>query len=63
MSDAPERRELLLTKRQVAELLQVSVSTVERLTRTGEGPQSIKFGRSRRWRREDVERWVEEHRS
>lgn len=61
MSDATERQELL-TVRQVAELLQVSVSTVERMTRRGEGPPSIKFGRSRRWLRRDVERWLEEHR-
>jgi excisionase family DNA binding protein len=57
MSDAE-----LLTVRQVAELLQVSVSTVERMTRRGEGPPSVKFGRSRRWLRRDVERWLEEHR-
>jgi excisionase family DNA binding protein len=53
----------LLTARQVAELLQVSVSTIERMTRRGEGPPSIKFGRSRRWLRRDVMAWLEEHRS
>lgn len=52
----------LLTIRQVAELLQVSTATVERLTRSGEGPPSIKFGRSRRWLRRDVEQWLQDHR-
>jgi excisionase family DNA binding protein len=62
MTDAEARGGELLTVRQVADLLQVSVSTVERMTRRGEGPPSIKFGRSRRWLRRDVERWLEEHR-
>jgi excisionase family DNA binding protein len=52
----------LLTKRQVAELLQVSVSTVERLTRSGQGPPSVTFGRSRRWFKRDVVAWLREHR-
>jgi excisionase family DNA binding protein len=52
----------LLTKREVAALLRISVRTLERLTEAGEGPSSIKFGRSRRWRRADVERWLEDHR-
>jgi excisionase family DNA binding protein len=62
MSDAVRRGSELLTVRQVAELLQVSISTVERMTRRGQGPPSIKFGRSRRWLRRDVEHWLEEHR-
>ncbi len=61
MSDASRQGELL-TVRQVAKLLQVSVSTVERMTRRGEGPPSVKFGRSRRWLRRDVEQWLQEHR-
>jgi excisionase family DNA binding protein len=62
MTDAEGRGGELLTVRQVADLLQVSVSTVERMTRRSEGPPSIKFGRSRRYRRRDVEAWLEEHR-
>jgi excisionase family DNA binding protein len=61
MSDASRQGELL-TVRQVADLLQVSVSTIERMTRRGEGPPSVKFGRSRRWLRRDVERWLQDHR-
>jgi excisionase family DNA binding protein len=60
MSDASGQGELL-TKRQVALLLQVSVSTVERLTRNGELP-SVKFGRSRRYFRADVMAYLESHR-
>jgi excisionase family DNA binding protein len=52
----------LLTKREVAQLLRISERTLERLTEAGEGPPSVKFGRSRRWLRRDVERWLEEHR-
>lgn len=52
----------LLTKREVAQLLRISERTLERLTEIGEGPPSVKFGRSRRWLRRDVEQWLEEHR-
>lgn len=52
----------LLNKKQVAALLQVSESTVERLTKSGQGPPSVKFGRSRRWLRSDVRRWIAERR-
>jgi excisionase family DNA binding protein len=62
VSDADERQGELLTVRQVAEMLQVSISTVERMTRRGEGPPSVKFGRSRRWLRRDVLAWLAEHR-
>jgi excisionase family DNA binding protein len=58
MSDAQAE---LLTKQQVADLLQVSVSTVERLTRSGELP-SVKFGRSRRYFRRDVMAYLDQHR-
>lgn len=51
----------LLNVRQVAELLLVSVSTVERLTRRGELP-SVKFGRSRRYFRRDVMAYLDRHR-
>jgi excisionase family DNA binding protein len=61
VSDADERQGELLTVRQVAELLQVSVSTVERLTRSGELP-SVKFGRSRRYFRRDVMAYLDSHR-
>jgi len=52
----------LLTKREVAQLLRISERTLERLTETGEGPPSLKFGRSRRWLRRDVEQWLEQQR-
>jgi excisionase family DNA binding protein len=52
----------LLTKHEVAELLRISERTLERLSAAGEGPPSVKFGRSRRWLRRDVERWLEAHR-
>jgi excisionase family DNA binding protein len=61
VSDADERQGELLDVREVARLLKVSVSTVERLTRRGELP-SVKFGRSRRYFRADVMAYLEAHR-
>jgi excisionase family DNA binding protein len=54
----------VLTKRQVAELLQVSVSTVERMMRRGTAPPSFVLpgGRARRWLKRDVLRWIESQR-
>ena len=52
----------LLTKKQVADLLQVSESTIERLTKSGQGPPSVTFGRSRRWFRRDVLAWAKARR-
>ena len=51
----------LLDVREVARLLKVSISTVERLTRRGELP-SVKFGRSRRYFRRDVMAYLDQHR-
>jgi excisionase family DNA binding protein len=47
----------LMSRTEVAEFLSVSLATVERLYRSGELP-SVKLGRLRRVRREDLERFV-----
>jgi excisionase family DNA binding protein len=61
VSDDAERQGELLDVREVARLLKVSVSTVERMTRRGELP-SVKFGRSRRYFRRDVMAYLDQHR-
>lgn len=58
---APE----LLAPEQVAEILQVHTSTLERWRFTGHGPSFLKLGSSRRspirYRRQDVEDWLFAH--
>jgi excisionase family DNA binding protein len=49
----------LLTADEVAELLAVPVSWVRESTRSGAMPH-LALGRYRRYRRRDVERWLEE---
>jgi excisionase family DNA binding protein len=53
--DVPE----LLTQQQLAEELQVSVRTLERWRREGAGPPWVRVGRSPRYRRDDVDHWLE----
>lgn len=54
-----EEREQLLTIRQLAELLQVPVSTIYRWRHVGEGPRGIRVsGRHVRYRRADVEAFL-----
>jgi excisionase family DNA binding protein len=50
----------LLTARQVGELLQLDARTVRRRWREGSIPGAIQVGKSVRWRRRDIERWIEE---
>jgi excisionase family DNA binding protein len=49
----------LLTAEDVAEMLGLEVARVWRLSRCGEIP-TITIGRSRRYRREAIHRWLEE---
>jgi excisionase family DNA binding protein len=49
----------LLTAAEVAELLSVPVSWVRESTRSGAMPH-VELGRYRRYRREDVEAWLDE---
>ena len=49
----------LLTARQVAERLSMSVRTLYRMANSGRVPRPIRLGRKLiRWRRRDVERYV-----
>lgn len=49
----------LLTIDQVAELLNVSRRTVQRLAATGKLPNAIRIGSSVRWRCDVVQAWIE----
>jgi excisionase family DNA binding protein len=50
---------LLLTASDVAVLLGISKRQVFRLSSAGQLPGRVKVGRLTRWRREDVQRWIE----
>jgi excisionase family DNA binding protein len=52
----------LLTQQQLADELQVSVRTLERWRQEGTGPAFIQVGRSPRYRRADVDAWLEQQR-
>lgn len=45
----------LLTAREAAQILNIGVSTFWKRTRAGDFPAPIRFGRSTRWRRADIE--------
>jgi excisionase family DNA binding protein len=54
---------VLLTPQQVADLLQIPVSTLKTTWRSNRsGPVAHRVGNHLRYRREDVERWLEERR-
>lgn len=52
-----------LTTGQVAEYLSVPVSTLYQWRHRGLGPRAARVGRHLRYRRSDVDRWVEQHMS
>lgn len=55
---APATAEFL-TVEEVADLLRVPVSTVYRWRATGTGPQARRIGRYLRYRRRDLEQWID----
>jgi excisionase family DNA binding protein len=48
----------LLTQRDAARLLSLSIRTLERMRVTGLGPRFIKLGNSVRYRESDLEQWI-----
>ena len=42
-------------------MVNLPVGTLRWFRHTGEGPKSFKLGRSVRYRKSDVEAWIEEH--
>jgi excisionase family DNA binding protein len=51
--------ERLWTERQTADYLQVAVGTLRRWRAEGTGPPALRVGRTVRYRRSDVDAWVE----
>ncbi|MFG0320064.1 MAG: helix-turn-helix transcriptional regulator [Planctomycetota bacterium JB042] len=51
---------LLLSVNEVADLLGCSIRHVHRLVAERKAPSPIRLGASARWRRSDLEQWVEE---
>ena len=50
-----------LTTEQLAELLQVPAQTVRAWRHYGTGPKGVRLGRHVRYRRADVDRWVDQN--
>ena len=48
-----------LTEAELAELLRVSTKTVRTWRKEGTGPPALRFGRGVRYRRRDVDAWLE----
>jgi excisionase family DNA binding protein len=49
----------LLTEADLAKLLKVTVRTVRRWRAEGSGPRALKIGRGVRYRRADVDAWLQ----
>lgn len=49
----------LLNVREVSEMLGISERTIYRLSDSGDMPQPVKLGSSVRWRRQELENWVD----
>jgi excisionase family DNA binding protein len=58
MMKQPDALGVTLTPREVAERLQVSRATLERLRASGKGPRFIKIGVSIRYPLSDLEAWL-----
>jgi excisionase family DNA binding protein len=56
------RTDKLLTQQQLADELEVSLRTLERWRQQGTGPAFIRVGRSPRYRRADIDAWLERQR-
>ncbi|MBM3116414.1 helix-turn-helix transcriptional regulator [Jeongeupia naejangsanensis] len=49
---------ILLNAQSVAAMLGISLRQLEKLIVAGNAPTFIRIGRSRKWRADDVEQWV-----
>ena len=53
--------ERLWTEQETAEYLQVAVGTLRRWRAEGSGPPALRAGRTVRYRRADVDAWLQRH--
>jgi excisionase family DNA binding protein len=51
---------VLLTVKEVAEMLGLSERTVYRLADVGKMPRPVKIGAAVRWRKKELDTWIEE---
>ena len=51
---------LLITAQEFADLMQLSVRTLWRLSSAGQIPEPVRIGGTVRWRRDEVHSWVEQ---
>jgi excisionase family DNA binding protein len=61
-SERSSRRERLMSPVEVARFLGVPLRTLYRWRSRGDGPRGYRLGRHVRYRVDDVERWLEDHR-
>lgn len=54
----PENYSFLVSKAEIAKLLQISTRTVDNLTAEGRMPREIRIGRAVRWNRMELAAWV-----
>ncbi|HEX7210645.1 MAG TPA: helix-turn-helix domain-containing protein [Propionibacteriaceae bacterium] len=59
-SDTPHANDELLTMQEVANVVRVSVATLRYWRHVGSGPRSFRVGRSVRYWRTEVLRWLEQ---
>ncbi len=50
----------LLSVREVAERLKVSVRQIWKLASSARLPRAVRIGRSVRWRADDIDRWIQQ---
>lgn len=48
----------LIGSKQLAKYLGVSVRTLDTLDKKGDLPTSVRIGHLRRWRTDDIEKWI-----
>ncbi len=59
----PDNADALIDSDELAAFLRISRHTLDQWVHFGTGPPYYKVGRHRRYRREDIDEWLREHRS
>ena len=54
----PGFSESLVTRKEFAEKMKLSLRSIDRKIADGEFPKGILLGRSRRWRKADIDQWI-----
>lgn len=52
--------EAMLNAEEVAALLKMSRRSLETMLKAGRGPSYVRLGGLRRWRKQDIEQWLDE---